>query len=127
MLSVQKNIRNTHNLMTSFTACKQSGGAYAWLSCLIAKANKDRCNPSGCARYAGTEFEKDLTCSWVYMYQLLIDWLFVYCLTPCGQYPNNDCFGGYGKENDQSITTMTMTIMMTIMMKFLKQSFITAQ
>ncbi|XP_061192838.1 uncharacterized protein LOC133201053 [Saccostrea echinata] len=45
------------------TECKNSGGAYAWLSCLIAKANKDMCNPSGCARYAGTEFEKDLTCT----------------------------------------------------------------
>ncbi|XP_048750865.2 uncharacterized protein LOC125662626 [Ostrea edulis] len=43
--------------------CKNSGGAYAWLSCLIAKANKNLCNPSGCARYAGTEFEKDLTCT----------------------------------------------------------------
>lgn len=43
--------------------CKTSGGGYAWLSCLIAKANKDRCNPSGCARYAGTEYEKDLTCT----------------------------------------------------------------
>ncbi|XP_034318836.2 uncharacterized protein [Magallana gigas] len=45
------------------TGCQGSGGAYAWLSCLIASANKDRCNPSGCARYAGTEYEKDLTCS----------------------------------------------------------------